>query len=124
MPGYPDSHLGDSRNIRSKWVRRLLVAAPLILAALWIYLYWFSTNVFPVTEDYPGGQLKYAGYVRRIGLETYKRHGHWVTYHPNGKQASDGFYESGRKVGEWKYWDSEGRPTGPPKVPKEDAAGP
>lgn len=91
-------------------MKLILIAAPVLVAAAWMYFYWFTTAVFPVSENYPKGQLKSAGYVRRAGVEAYKRHGHWVTFHENGQKESEGFYDLGVKTSDWKYWDAEGHP--------------
>ena len=118
MP-YPDSHLGDSRGLKSRTIKIILLATPFVLAGLWICTYWLTTGVFPVSESYPGGQIKSAGYVRRVGVEAYRQNGHWVTYYVNGQKSSDGFYESGRKTGPWNYWDEGGRPTSGPGDERE-----
>ena len=115
MPGYPDSHLGDSRGPAS--LRRILVLAPIVIAVLWIGFYWFTTRVFPISELWPDGKVKFAGYVRRTGIESYKRHGHWIFNHPNGRKAAEGYYELGEKTGEWRYWDAAGKPTSQPALP-------
>lgn len=110
MPGYPDSHLNPSRvGPKSRRVRLLLAAIPIIVAVGWLCYFWFIMGVFPATEKYPSGQIKSSGYVRRAGVEAYKRHGHWVTYHANGRRSSEGEYVNGEKTGDWHYWDENGR---------------
>jgi hypothetical protein len=110
VSGYPDSHLSAPRWAPASRMARLVLAAiPLVLAALWLCYYWSIMAVFPATEKYPGGRIKSQGYVRRAGVEEYKRHGHWVTYHENGQKASEGDYQCGMKSAQWRYWDENGR---------------
>ncbi len=39
------------------------------------------------------------------------RHGPWATWHENGDLRSQGSYQYGKRVGEWKYWRIEGERT-------------
>lgn len=111
MPGYPDSHLTASRfGPKSRAGRFFFVLIPIILVAGWLSYAWFITGVFPVTEKYPSGAMKAQGYVRRAGVEAYKRQGHWVTFHEHGQKESEGDYDRGEKKGDWHYWDEQGRP--------------
>lgn len=84
-----------------------------MLGAWFLYL-WSVSGVLTSVEKYPKGAVKAEGYLKRVAGGEYKRHGAWVTYHENGKIASQGGYDLGKKVGEWKYWDMEGRPTTAP----------
>ena len=33
-----------------------------------------------------------------------ERHGNWVSYHPSGKKTAMGSYLSGKKNGQWFFW--------------------
>lgn len=83
------------------------------------YLFWVS-GVLAHEERFPGGKVKATGFLKRTGLSDYKRHGLWTTYHLNGKSASQGHYELGRRVGEWKYWDENGEPVAGPASADSD----
>jgi len=37
-------------------------------------------------------------------------HGHLIAWHPNGQKKEEGEYYYGKKAGEWKYWDRDGKP--------------
>lgn len=119
MPGYPDSHLNPAPGRGpSPRMQAVFVAIPVILAAAWLIYFWSITGVHTVIEKYPNGQVRAEGYARRSGVENYKRHGHWVTYHENGKKESEGFYERGEKTGAWSYWDSNGQSIPAPTTTK------
>ena len=110
MSGYPDSHLNSGARGSGVGVRRLLlVAAPVIAVAVWVYYLWFISGVIPATDKFQSGRLKSEGFVQRAGGEGYLRQGHWVTYHENGQKESEGEYTRGAKTGEWMYWDSKGK---------------
>jgi antitoxin component YwqK of YwqJK toxin-antitoxin module len=52
---------------------------------------------------YPSGQTE--------SIMSYKDnvyHGKCETWFPNGLKASESFYENGKPVGTWKYWDEYG----------------
>ncbi|MFA5328476.1 MAG: hypothetical protein WC384_11855 [Prolixibacteraceae bacterium] len=72
--------------------------------------YW-DTNGGQVIKDgtgvarhyYPSGQIE--------SIMSYKDnvyHGKCETWFPNGLKASESFYENGKPVGTWKYWDEYG----------------
>ncbi len=110
MSGYPDSHLDSTRGLGKTGLRKFLILAiPLFLAAAWLLYFWSITGVHTIHEKYSNGTTRATGYARRIGVESYKKHGHWVTYHENGEKESEGFYDRGEKTGEWLYWDVSGR---------------
>jgi hypothetical protein len=109
--GYPDSHLATHPSLAGRpRLRRMLVLAPFVMLLAWFGYAWFVSGVVAVKEKYPGGTIKTEGYIRRVWLNEYKRHGHWVTYHANGQKESEGNYKHGEKVGTWSYWDDDGRP--------------
>lgn len=96
------------------------VAVIVVLIAGWLgYLRWVS-GVLVHEEKYPGGKVKVTGFLKRTGWSDYKRHGLWTSYHPNEKKASQGQYELGGKVGDWKYWDENGEPIAAPPSAKSD----
>jgi len=106
------------RSSRAGRARRYLLAALPLLAAVGFLCYlWLISGVLPLREHHANGKIKTEGYVKRFGFGVYHRQGHWVTYHPNGGKASEGFYENGKKVGPWTYWDEDGRelPAAPDK---------
>ena len=39
---------------------------------------------------------------------THDRHGHWITWHPNGYKASEGRYDHGKRLGLWVFWSDTG----------------
>jgi hypothetical protein len=89
-----------------KWA----VAIPFLVLAAWFSYVWFVSGVLPSVEKDPKtGRVTAKGYVKRAGWGDYRRHGHWVTFHPNGQKESEGMYERGTKLGEWDYWDETGR---------------
>lgn len=116
------SHLGESDPDAStgsphkKDIRKhLVVTIPFVVLILWFSYLWFVSGVLPSVQKYDNGDPKAIGYVKREGLATYRKTGHWVTYHPNGEKASEGEYENGEKVpGTWKYWDAAGQPSDTP----------
>ncbi|MCB9862322.1 MAG: hypothetical protein H6820_03110 [Phycisphaerales bacterium] len=117
------SHLSEtdavgsaSQSPRSNAIRKhLIITIPFIVLILWFSYLWFVSGVLPSVQKYDNGDPKELGYVKRSGLATYRRAGHWVTYHPNGQKASEGEYENGEKVaGTWKYWDAAGQPSNRP----------
>ena len=87
----------------------LVGAIPLLVLIVFLSYLWFVSGVLPVVENYPKGQIKTEGYVKRAGFGEYRRQGHWVTYHANGQKASEGSYEAGEKISPWTYWDEAGR---------------
>lgn len=92
-----------------------VVAIPFIVLIAWFGYLWFVSGVLPSVQKYDDGKPKELGYVKRFGLATYRRTGHWETYHPNGQKASEGEYKEGEKVpGTWKYWDAAGQPSDTP----------
>lgn len=106
-----DDAAGPKRDIR----KHLVITIPFIVLVVWFGYLWFVSGVLPSVTKYDNGQPKWLGYVKREGLVTYKRTGHWVTYHPNGQKASEGEYEHGERVeGTWKYWDAAGQPSDTP----------
>ncbi len=54
-------------------------------------------------EYYPNGVVK-----RRYTLVDAQMEGEYTEYHPNGIIKVHGFYEQGRKVGKWRYFNSKG----------------
>lgn len=106
--GFPDSHLnrGGRRSALRRWA---ILGVPLAVVFGWFGYLWSVSGVLPATEKYPDGKVKSLGYVKRDGWQVYRRHGHWVTYHPNGQKASEGVYEMGEKKPTWLYWDEAGR---------------
>ena len=102
----------------SRWIGAVLIV---VLIVGWFgYLRWVS-SVLAHEEKYPGGKIKTAGFLKRTGFSDYKRHGLWTTYHANEKMASQGQYELGLKVGEWKYWNERGeRIAGPGSLEADD----
>lgn len=112
MSGYPDSHLGgsDGRGI-SRRTRRLLLILPLVAVAAWFLYLWSVSGVLTSVEKYPGtDQVRAEGYLKRSGLGSYARHGHWVFYHKNGEKLAEGTYTLGEKQNDWQYWSPDGRP--------------
>ncbi len=61
------------------------------------------------TAYYPGGAKWAEG--TQLGVQP---NGPYVEYHDNGKVAATGTYNFGKKVGEWSYFDKEGRPSSTP----------
>lgn len=85
---------------------------PFLVLVGWFSYVWFISGVLPSEEKDPAtGRVIAQGYVKRVGWDDYRRHGHWVTFHANGQKASEGTYRLGEKVGEWKYWDEAGLET-------------
>jgi len=37
-----------------------------------------------------------------------KRHGKWIFYYPSGKIKEEGRYKNGQRIGNWKYYNTEG----------------
>ncbi len=89
--------------------RKATVLIPLAVLAAWFGYLWLVSGVLPATETYANGRIKARGYVKRVGLGTYKRHGTWTEYHENGTKAAEGRFQRGRKVGAWRRWDEAGR---------------
>jgi len=54
-------------------------------------------------EYYPNGVLKKRAFLVNSQLE-----GEYVEYHPNGLIKVQGYYEQGKKVGIWRYYDKKG----------------
>jgi hypothetical protein len=89
-----------------KWA----IVIPFFVLTAWFSYVWFVSGVLPSVEKDPKtGRVTAEGYVKRAGWGDYRRHGHWVTFHPNGQKASEGMYERGVKVGDWRFWDESGR---------------
>jgi len=95
----------------------LIAAIPLLVLAAWFTYLWSISGVLPAVEKYPNGRLKSAGYVKRVGLADYRRHGRWITYHSNGQKQSEGLYELGEQKGTWTYWDEKGARLPPQPAP-------
>lgn len=86
--------------------KRLGIALPFVGLILWFAYLWFVSGVVPMVEKYDDGKPRVLGYMKREGLSTYRKTGHWVTYYPDGAKASEGDYLRGEKVdGSWTYWD-------------------
>lgn len=85
------------------------VVIPLAVLLAWFGYLWLVSGVLPATETYSDGRIKAQGYVKRVGLGAYKRHGTWTEYHENGTKAAEGRFQRGRKVGAWCRWDEAGR---------------
>lgn len=116
-PATPVSENAPQRPRASRIFGAMLIV---VLIAAWMgYLFWVS-GVLAHQERYPGGGVKVEGFLKRTGWSDYKRHGLWTTYHPNEKTASQGRYELGHKVGEWKYWDEKGEPVAGPTTDESD----
>ena len=109
MTDGPEAIVDASPPARSLLKKCLVGAIPVLVLILFLSYLWFMSGVLPVVENYPEGQIKTEGYVKRAGFSEYRRQGHWVTYHANGQKASQGFYEAGEKVSPWTYWDEAGR---------------
>jgi antitoxin component YwqK of YwqJK toxin-antitoxin module len=92
----------------------LLGLIPLAAVVGWFVYLWATSGVLARVEKYPGGAVRAEGYLQRVGIGVYRRHGHWVTFHENGQKASEGLYEKGEKTGQWRYWDEDGRETSVP----------
>jgi len=88
------------------------VGATIVIAALvaWFGYIWWISGVMPYEERFegPGSQIKCAGFLKRTGLNDYKRHGLWTTYHRNGEKESQGHYDRGHQTGLWTYFDEKG----------------
>ena len=88
------------------------VGATIVIAALvaWFGYIWWISGVMPYEERFegPGSQIKCAGFLRRSGLNDYKRHGLWTTYHRNGEKESQGHYDHGHQTGLWTFFDEKG----------------
>lgn len=106
MSGYPDSHL--TRTIGTGIRRYLVALIPFVALLIWFAYLWSVSGVIITTEKYPGGKTSAEGYLKRSATGEYLRHGKWTTYHPNGVKSGEGTYDSGRKLGDWVYWDEEG----------------
>ena len=111
----------DETTPNKKSSRRLpswAIVIPFLVLAVWFSYVWFVSGVLPSVEKDPKtGRVTAEGYVKRAGWGDYRRHGHWVTFHPNGQKGSEGMYERGVKTGEWKYWDEIGKPMPPAPAP-------
>ena len=46
---------------------------------------------------------------QRAAGGTFVNHGKYIEWHPNGKRALEGEYDSGQKSGKWVEWDEEGK---------------
>ena len=104
----PDGSLATPHPSRRlpKWA----IVVPFLVLAAWFSYVWFVSGVLSSVEKDPkSGRVTAEGYVKRVGWADYRRHGHWVTFHPNGQKESEGIFERGVKTGEWKYWDETGR---------------
>ena len=100
----------DGRRPGPSVLKKYMVGAiPVLVLIVYLSYLWFVSGVLPVVEHYPGRKIKTEGYVKRAGFGEYRRQGHWVTFHANGKKASEGFYEAGDKISPWTYWDDDGR---------------
>ena len=115
MTDGPENIVGAKPPGPSLLKKCLVGTIPVLVLALYLSYLWFVSGVLPFVENYPRGQIKTEGYVKRTGFGDYRRQGHWVTYHANGQKASQGFYEAGEKISPWTYWDEDGRefPTEP-----------
>lgn len=111
----------DAQTPSGKIKKWAVVGIPLLVVGAYFGYLWFVSGVLPSREFYPNGEKKALGYVRRHGFAAYRRTGHWVTFHRNGRKASEGFYENGKKVGAWSYWDERGEPlSGEPPEPRRN----
>lgn len=120
METTPDPAIPHDVARRSRAPRWIGAAVIAMLVVGWFgYLRWV-TGVLAHQEKHPGGKIKTAGFLKRTGWSDYKRHGLWTTYHANEKMASQGHYELGHKVGEWKYWDENGEPIAGPTSAESD----
>lgn len=113
------SPLGDGGRDASapgnRFSKYLVVSIPIIVLFAWFGYLWFVSGVLPSVQKYDNGEKKALGYVKRTGLVTYQRTGHWVTFHPNGEKSGEGEYKDGEKVpGSWHYWDAAGQPSATP----------
>jgi hypothetical protein len=89
--------------------KKFLVAMiPVAALGGWLYYLWFVSAVLPSVEKYSDQSIKAEGYVERVRLGEYRRTGHWVTFHPNGKKESEGRYAEGKMIGTWEFWSKEG----------------
>lgn len=92
---------------------RLRRSAPILIPAMvliaWFGYLWAVSGVLDYEEHYPGGQVKVRGFVRRVGIGNYARHGEWVEYHENGRKSAQGAYQAGERVGVWTHWDQDGK---------------
>ncbi|MFQ5500906.1 MAG: toxin-antitoxin system YwqK family antitoxin [Phycisphaerae bacterium] len=111
------AHTPESPRMGRSRIRRILVGLiPVVVLCGYLGYLWFVSGVLPSVDRYPDGTIKSKGYVSRYRFGVYHKTGRWVTYHPNGVMASDGFYEDGEKtdtwkgekVAGWRYWDEEG----------------
>lgn len=111
--------VGTSTSQRpSRRLPKWAIVIPFLVLATWFSYVWFVSGVLPSVEKDPkSGRVTAEGYVKRVGWGDYRRHGHWVTYHPNGQKASEGMFEREDKTGEWKYWDESGRIVVPASAP-------
>lgn len=108
MSGYPDSHLQRHAG-RPRILRFLFLVIVPILILGWLAYLWSISGVLARTEKYDTGVVQAEGYVKRADGQDYKRHGHWVTYYPDGTKESEGNYHLGTKTGRWTYWDKKGK---------------
>ena len=116
----PDGSLATPHPSRRlpKWA----IVVPFLVLAAWFSYVWFVSGVLPSVEKDPkSGRVTAEGYVKRVGWGDYRRHGHWVTYHPNGQKESEGMFERGAKTGEWKYWDETGRAVSAQSAPVDSS---
>ncbi|HPF38837.1 MAG TPA: hypothetical protein P5081_18460 [Phycisphaerae bacterium] len=117
----PDA--GDAPSSKPDIRKHLVITIPFIVLIVWFGWLWFVSGVLPSVQKYDNGAFKEKGLVKREGLATYRRTGHWETYHPNGVKASEGLYERGEKLaGKWMYWDAMGNAVGPPPGEEKSVA--
>jgi antitoxin component YwqK of YwqJK toxin-antitoxin module len=60
-----------------------------------VWRFWFE-------DGHPSREIEFLGGVRERAARE---------WHPNGRQAADGFYAAGRREGRWRFWDERGQLT-------------
>ena len=98
----------DSSTTPGRRKRLVPILIPVLVLAAWFLYMWAVSGIITKVEKYPDGNVKAEGYLKRVGLGEYRPHGHWVTYHENGKKASDGYFDLGEKTGDWTHLKDDG----------------
>lgn len=68
-----------------------------------------SAEVKISKENWPNGKLKYQYELRRNAAGKWSRTGKSSAYYDHGVLEREGNYNDGVRVGEWKYYDTEGK---------------
>jgi len=93
---------------KKKW--RAILLPLLLFAGIWgVWFGWYRLTTEAVLHDrrLPDGS-RTAGYVRRQPDGSYKPHGLWVEWYPNGRKRSETEYDNGIKHGWSVQWSKDG----------------